>query len=286
MRFRFLGGVCAAAVGVLLSVEVLIRQFGLLEFPLYSNSKELGYLLAPNQHGSYLNRNDWAFNDLSMGVAKLYDPSKSARNILLVGDSIVLGGNLIPQDQRLGPLLNRECPDVWPASAGSWALLNELRYLRIHDRLLSDINRVVLILNSGDFGSASVWSSELTHPTHRPISGLWYLTSKYFFHEDNTKSKSTDDDWATELRNMRSTYSGPLTIVLYPDRAEIQSDTLRKSNLEAYAPKLQSYRTTVLSLAENPHWSRDFYRDDIHPTIDGLKELSAFLKRNIPECNE
>jgi hypothetical protein len=43
---------------------------GMTDFPVFERSAATEYLPAPNQSGALLNKNDWAFNDLSMGVAE------------------------------------------------------------------------------------------------------------------------------------------------------------------------------------------------------------------------
>src|SRR6266852_909458 len=150
---------------IFLIAEIGLRYFRVLDFPLYENSPELGYIPLANQHGSFLGMNEWAFNELGMGVADHFRPGNYSRNILLIGDSIVLGGNHVDQDTKLGPVMNASCPRIWPVSAASWAFLNELRYIRTHDYLLPTFDRIVFVSNSEDFGEASTWSSEYTHPT-------------------------------------------------------------------------------------------------------------------------
>jgi lysophospholipase L1-like esterase len=50
-----------------------------------------------------------------------------AGNILLIGDSIVWGGNPYKAGERLGARLQALLKDkVWTASAGSWSLQNEI----------------------------------------------------------------------------------------------------------------------------------------------------------------
>lgn len=52
---------------------------------------QIGYNPAANQHGSFLNKNDYEFNSLHVG-APAFKPNP-ALNVLLVGDSLVYGGN-------------------------------------------------------------------------------------------------------------------------------------------------------------------------------------------------
>jgi hypothetical protein len=89
------------------------------------------------------------------------------RNVLLFSDSVVYGGNAYRQQERLGPKLQALMQgrgSIWRIAAGSWALRNELAYLRLYPQVLAQVDQVVFVLNSGDFGEASSWSCELTHP--------------------------------------------------------------------------------------------------------------------------
>jgi hypothetical protein len=53
-------------------------------------------------------------------------------DFLLIGNSIVLGGNPINHDDKLGPLLEKELgagSTVWSVAAGGWTNVNEMVYL-------------------------------------------------------------------------------------------------------------------------------------------------------------
>jgi hypothetical protein len=92
-----------ASLIVVAAAEVGLRYFGLLDFPLYENSQELATFRLPNQQGSYLRKYRWAFNELSMVLRIPSDLSSTKRNILLIGDSIVMGLNSEDQAARLAP---------------------------------------------------------------------------------------------------------------------------------------------------------------------------------------
>jgi hypothetical protein len=110
----------ALVLGAFGASEAALRYLGVDGFPLYLDSKALGYVPAPSQSGSFMGRK-WAFNSISMGVKQEFTPSDRA--LLLIGDSIVLGGNSFDQAQRLGPKLSQLTGrPVWPISAGSCPL--------------------------------------------------------------------------------------------------------------------------------------------------------------------
>ena len=275
--------ICAAIIGS----EIGLRLVGFMDYPLYKKSDALGYVPAPNQHGVFLNKNDWVFNELSMGVAERFQPGKYAHNVLLIGDSIVLGGNPVAQKDKIAPILNDRCVTamIWPISAGSWAFLNELRYLKLHQEILDKLDRIVFILNSGDFGKPSIWASEVTHPTHRPLLALVELARKINWFGDRAPGagKGTGD-WHEGMKWLADRYHRPVTIVLYPTRAETDDADLRARALDSHAAELDPRFKVIFLKAAIPNWADTDYRDDIHPEASANSKIADLLKMNIPEC--
>src|SRR4051812_6093297 len=108
MRLRsFFGVGLVGLVALAGTAEIGTRVSGIADFPLYRADQSLGYVPAPNQRGAFLNRNGWVFNELSMGTDRPFDPD-SVFNLLLVGDSIVNGGNPVRQSDRLGPAIEQK----------------------------------------------------------------------------------------------------------------------------------------------------------------------------------
>ncbi len=78
------------------SVDSLaLRLSGVVDFPVYDSDREIGYVLRPNQSGTFLQKNAQVVNDQSMSTTK-WAPNGS-RDLLLIGDSVVLGGNPLTQ---------------------------------------------------------------------------------------------------------------------------------------------------------------------------------------------
>jgi hypothetical protein len=61
---------------------------------------------------------------------------------------------------------------VSPISAGSWALQNELTYMRQHPDILQKMDAVLILSNAGDFGEPSSWASGLPTQRNSQISEL------------------------------------------------------------------------------------------------------------------
>ena len=85
------------------AIELGLRAAGAVDFPLYEANNEIGYIPKASQQGSFLRTNDWQFNSRHMGADELALGQRRAT--LLIGDSVVLGGNPLRQQDRLGPQL-------------------------------------------------------------------------------------------------------------------------------------------------------------------------------------
>jgi len=267
----------------LLCVEIGARISGIGDFPLYIQDAEIGFMVAPNQSGAFLRKNDWVFNEYSM-ASGAYLPNKKD-NTLLIGDSIVQGGNPLAQRDKLGPQLEILLGyPVWSVGVGGWALLNELAYLRRYERILSAMNRVVFVTNSDDFGEPAFWSSDLSHPLKRPRSVALYAMSRYILSPGYVPVPSSGRDWRIELSNFLEGYSRSVLMFLYPTRAELKNPALRRGRLDIHGDEaiaLFKERIAVVSIASDPLWAVDLYRDDIHPTATGNSALARIIANHI-----
>lgn len=241
MRRMAWSWVVGAVAALLLGIETAVRLSGVIDFPLYVANSEIGYIPAPSQKGAFLGRNEWIFNEFSMG-AGAFAPSAKAVDTLLIGDSIVLGGNPYRQQDKLGPVLSElSGVSVWPISAGSWALRNELKYLKLNQRVTRNIDRFVFVLNAEDFAGASSWACERTHPRQRPWSAALYLFRKQVWDWDDCKTVDADltvaaGDWKADLREFLTSPEAknkPVSFYLYPKRKRSRPQT---------SPRLSSTR--------------------------------------------
>lgn len=263
--------------------ELITRALGMIDLPIYDANSLIGYIPASNQQGSFLNSHDWQFNELHMGAVK-FAPSRTT-DILLIGDSIVHGGNPLSQSDRLGPQLQKATSKViWPISAGSWSLRNELSYLRLNPDVLKQIDSIIFVLNSGDFTEASSWKCELTHPRKQPTSALWYILNKYVYSFECCDQiplgleVPPGNVWDELADLVKSTQLKPLYII-YPTKTETLNTNLRIQKFAANSEKLSSIgNRTLFFVAEGTRWSAEFYRDDIHPTAEGNAVLANIIK--------
>lgn len=262
---------------------------GLADFPLYLADDQIGYIPAPNQSGSFLNKNRWYFNDKSMGVGMPFTPN-TRTDVLLIGDSIVLGGNAMDQPDKLGAVLSEINGKVyWPISAGSWALLNQIRYLQQHPEVLEQIDEFEFVVNSADFDQASSWACEVTHPREHPRLMLPYLLEKYLLKKNPCGVtprflQVSQADWRTELGKIMKSpaaFGKPVTFWLFPTQVESRDALMRSNKLERHAAEiLQALHGTpvqVFSLARHANWDSVQYLDAIHPTADGTRVMAGIM---------
>jgi hypothetical protein len=150
-------GIILAALLLLAVIFEMTLRFGLgLGRPvLIAPDAACEYILKPNQNltrffdHTYVN---------SYGMRS--DPIPAIRNphvlrIMFVGDSITYGTSQVDQSRIFTQILKRDLPsivhrpvEVLNASAGAWAIDNELSYIRSRGIFQSDW--VILVLNSGD----------------------------------------------------------------------------------------------------------------------------------------
>lgn len=272
----------------LIATEGALRTLGFSDFPLYDADASIGYIPKANQSGAFMNKNDWVFNEEHMGSGP-FRPGPG-RDILLIGDSLVFGGNKYRQDQKLGASLQRALPQgtaVWPIGAGSWSLNNELTWLKKHAHVVSQVEDIVFVLNSEDLlDSASSWRCESTHPRSKPWSILWYQVQKHLsperceeippeLHVPATPWRQGLMEWlkSPEVINKR------IHFVLHPRKDELGTEP---SNIDAMKKKLRGAGLDdVLDIGEAPGWHRDFYADIIHPTPEGNAILGKFIANHL-----
>lgn len=268
MRKRTVAGALGALALILAgAAEVGVRLTGAADVPLYRPDPHYGYIPAASQSGAWRRRMRWTYNSLSMGVAEPFRPG----GVLLIGDSIVNGGNQADQDQRLGPQLEAMISqDVWPVSAKSWALLNELAWMKQNPVVVRDVDRIVIVLNPEDFVEPSVWTPDPNRPEHAPISQVFFLVDRLVLTpmRGAPAPPKSGRDWKAEFAAFRRATNKPVLVVLYSGRGP---DTIERA-----APDLGP---DVLIVKQDPRWKGERFADYLHIEPGG----NALLARLIAE---
>jgi hypothetical protein len=158
-------------------VEIGIRESGLVDFPIYTIDGEIGYTPKANQAGRFLGKNAWVFNDRSMGIDRPWQPDES-ENTLLIGNSVVLGGNPYDQKDKLGPLIQHDMGQqdaIWPIAAGGWTNVNETIFLERHPEVVAATRFFVWEFMAGGLSKATKWEGDYIWPRERPLWATWYV---------------------------------------------------------------------------------------------------------------
>lgn len=275
-----------AVAALLAGAELTTRILGLADVPLYDATPILGYVAKANQQGKFLN-NRWYINDRHMIDPRPFDPN--AESVLVVGDSIVFGGNPFDQPQRVASLLQASSPEraVYAVAAGSWGLANELAYLRTNPDVPAHASRILFVLNEEDFGQPTGWRCESFNPTHPPLSHLYWIARKYLAPECLLQTPAAlqpaHTDLAVELDRFLAQYGERVRFVIYPkaDRLNVDfSPELRKLSPRVTAGQILNM--TSKGTQARFGWSKSSYNDAIHPTIQGNVVLAQVLATLLP----
>jgi len=294
-RFKTIRKSILGLAFVLISTETGIRLSGIIDFPTYTIGNDIGYIPKPAQSGTFLNKNSWVFNDRSMGTENHWNPAKRP-NILVIGNSVVMGGNPYAQKDKVGPLIQRgvgESYAVWPIAAGGWTNVNQTVYLEKNPDVAKAANFFIWEYMSGGLSQLSSWPGEYVFPSKKPTWASWYVLRRYLlprFIEFNMNDlPPTGTLHPSNLANFESAISRlasasskkiPGILFIYPVEAEFFA---AKNGVE-WLPERKviekiaaSHGLKIVDIARHPEWNENLYRDGTHPTVKGNVVLARIL---------
>lgn len=268
-----------AVLGVVIAVisaEAGVHISRVNDFPLYDVNNRIGYIPKPNQEGRYLWRNNWEYNALSMGTGRQFQPSEKV-DLLLIGDSVVNGGNPMSQEERLGPALEAVTGwIVWPISAGSWGLQNQMHYLLDHPSVTAGVDRIAFVLNESDFEETSSYWTQYSTPPKMPFPALPYVLNRYVFGFNNPPPEPSltvpRRDPLLMLAGFATSYGKPIDVFLYPTQAEIGQSCNWRPGALMTIPNIRVH-------CIEDGWNESGYRDSIHPSAKGNQVLAPIVAR-------
>lgn len=291
-----------AVACLLVGTETAVRLSGIIDFPLYSVDGDIGYVPKSNQSGNFLNKNSWVFNDRSMGTGMNWSPTGKS-NLLLIGNSIVMGGNPYDQSEKLGPLIQAKLGEkitVWPIAAGGWSNVNEAMYLRRNSDVMKANNFFVWEYMNGGFSQLSPDRGQYVFPSDKPIFASWYVIRRYVlpkFIELNMNELPPEGE--SERENLKqfetliaemSAASGkksPGILFFYPGKDQyigMQKGIEYVPDRKELERISSTYGLKIVDIAKRPEWNLNLYREGTHPTVAGNKVLSEILSSAVIEA--
>jgi len=275
--------------------EVAVRLTGMIDFPLYGHDDELGYWIKPNQQGTFMGKNEWAFNDKSMPIARNYRHT-DAIDVPVIGNSIIMGGNSYKQKDKVPPLLQNALGNefnIWPVAVGGWSNVNQAVYLKRHPDVVDNTDLFVWEVMQGGFSQPARWTSEYVFPTQRPKFALWYFTRRYLLPMfiDFNMSELPPVGAAKQINlNMiegqlqklcqASGKRHPGLFFLYPDKKQLEAARAGQEWLpdrKAVEMLAIKYNLDIIDMSKNMAWSSEHYREGTHPTELGNQLIARTL---------
>jgi hypothetical protein len=280
---------------------VAVRALGAVDFPLYDVGSEIGYVVKPNQHGLFGYTNEWFFNDKSMPIQSDWHPDGHS-NVLIIGNSVVMGGNAYREQDKLTPRLQAHLgsnPVVWPIAAGGWTEVNEIVYLDRHPEVVAKADYVAWEYMAGGLSRATPWAGEYVFPSHRPAYATWYILRRYlmpkllpsFGRSEVPVTGDPESSWIESFDKHLGALTNPAhrpkpgLIWLYPTAAQLadarnQREWLPERSLITQAAAKNGLR--VVDLSSYERWDRSLYRaDGVHPTAEGNEVLASILSAEV-----
>ncbi|MGB2833333.1 MAG: hypothetical protein WBC07_10305 [Methylotenera sp.] len=285
---------------VVISGELFCRQIlGLGNPPLYVADSKIEYMMKTDQDvrrfGNHLLVNHWGMRSPDFPKHK---KNPDEIRILIVGDSVVNGGNETDQELLATSLLQHRLQEsfgrpviVGNVSAGSWGPGNWLAYVQHYGFFDADL--LVLVVNSGDFADNPTFEPlDSNHPTQTPILALQEAIFRYLPGYLPSFSKSTSgqvvsvspvaaaqgmSDLRQFLKLSQADEGRKVLMFHHPYRTEFLDNKFSAGHdeMRALAMELGVSFTELF-----PAYSKvgvSMYRDDIHPNVQGQKIISEEL---------
>lgn len=281
-----------------IAVEISLHALGAVDFPIYDIDEKIGYMPKADQQGKFLNKNDWVLNNRALGTVHQWPAdSLNKKNVMLIGDSIVWGGNPLKQKDKLGDQLEKRLGSnfaVWPASAGGWSIANEIEMIKRNLDIYQQSSSVIWFINSGDFSPLAESAGSLIHPNGTVICATCFYVQKYMLPklgiqigmENPPIDTSADFDPKilksfSDIVSLRLKNNKRIVFVIYPN-----TDELLKHDWLGYEKLVEQMNSICgtkniecIDLSKDQKWNASFYRDGIHPSVEGNKVLSEIISQ-------
>ncbi len=274
----------AIAATLALMVEIGARLLGLGDPALTITHPTIEYHLAPNQDvsrfGNRVAVNAWGMR--SPPVAKTKDAS---RRVLVLGDSVVNGGNRTDQAELATSLLSRDEVLYLNASAISWGPQNMLAYVDAYG--FFDAELTVIVVSAHDAFDVPTFEppDPRVHPMQRPWSATAELVGRYVLPRIWEPVTRTPPAPTTPLALpafdrllAKASAQGSVCVVLHATREEMSGIAA-----PGYVALMEAAGHAGARVIEDRRFLQvdSAFRDNIHLTAAGQQQLA----KTIAECS-
>ena len=276
--------ICLAA---LVLCELLIRWKGINSFALYARDDRCHYRMKASQRGCFLNRYQWVYDERGMR-SRNHVPTLAGA-VILLGDSVVDGGNYLTQSETLAERLQEAIGrTVYPIACHGWSIGNELAALTSMPGW-QDAEKLILVLNTGDFDYTNEGSSRWSFPTRLPLCLLpWLVCRQLYRRYPAWWSPERPAPTAMEIKRLRNqnlarfkdvveNFRGTVTILRFPKKGENAATETYFEDLTAVAKS----KVSLIDITDSPMWTADCYLDNIHPNPKGADVLSTYISERV-----
>lgn len=207
----------------LVSTELLLRALGRLNHPLFEADPQYEYLMRPDQDVRY-GRIHYVTNALGLRSPPI--GPKRGRRVLIIGDSVINGGQQTTQDSlATEQAARRTGVELINLSAGSWGTENAMAWIRAHGLMQADA--LIIVLSSHDAYDRMTFEPVVGHhpsyPAERPQLALSAELDRWT-HRRRDRRAVSDRTFASGWRALRDTAvvrGLQLTVVLHPELGEL-----------------------------------------------------------------
>ncbi|MFB2881281.1 SGNH/GDSL hydrolase family protein [Floridanema aerugineum] len=302
----------SSVLAFFVGIEVILRvAFGLGNPVLVQADSYTGYRFKPNQKlfrlGKKIQYNQYSQRSEPITLKK--PPGKL--RILMIGDSVLNGGNPTDQSQTITELFEAKLSasghpaEVLNASAGSWGIGNALGYLRKFGTFNADA--VILQIGTHDLTQPTSTSAVVGHhpafPTHPPLLAtpdawnryIWpHVAGKLGYNSANGDFASSpislapDQQFQQNMQHFKEIITLvrgkkiPVFVLFTPNR----DDLLPKTNVPNYKPEffrlLKSLQVPAIDTQTNwstlsPTTVESYFRDSVHLSVQGNQAVAQNL---------
>lgn len=288
MSTRFVMIIVLLLVVILSIIELMLRDRGLREFPLYRVDERYEYVFLPDQilspNGNLIQTN---------GIGLRSDPilKKKGKRVLVIGDSVINGTYSVHQDSLATNLLEDHLNEIGQEefhvinlSMNSWGPSNAMAFIEAHGDFEPDI--VILVVSSHDAYDNMTFEPVVGENTYYPGKHPWSATvmaiQKYSARYRNSSPapeyleiQQEFNSGFTALKDHFELQNIPFTIYLHYELNELRDAELDQKGKEILNFAARAH--VPIRLGIDLDEKAEDYMDVIHFNTSGQRALSNAL---------